>query len=119
MNSTACRRVPPWGALLTKLLCRRRTAERIAGINLLVMGTVQLLFLRTGPVVKELPSKPPSKLPSKPGAAAASAKESFVSAIRKLLLDKRVLLTFATQAFVLPLLELNSLIPLFLVQSAG
>ena len=109
MNSTACRRVPPWGALLTKLLCRRRTAERIAGINLLVMGTVQLLFLRTGPVVKELPS----------GAAAASAKESFVSAIRKLLLDKRVLLTFATQAFVLPLLELNSLIPLFLVQSAG
>ena len=112
MNSTACRRVPPWGAL-TKLLCRRRTAERIAGINLLVMGTVQLLFLRTGPVVKELPSK------AEPGAAAASAKESFVSAIRKLLLDKRVLLTFATQAFVLPLLELNSLIPLFLVQSAG
>ena len=107
-------RLPPWGAL-TKLLCRRRTAERIAGINLLVMGTVQLLFLRTGPVVKELPSKPQAE----PGAAAASAKESFVSAIRKLLLDKRVLLTFATQAFVLPLLELNSLIPLFLVQSAG
>ena len=99
------------GRAETNLLCRRRTAERIAGINLLVMGTVQLLFLRTGPVVKELPSEP--------GAAAASAKESFVSAIRKLLLDKRVLLTFATQAFVLPLLELNSLIPLFLVQSAG
>ena len=75
-------RLPPWGAL-TKLLCRRRTAERIAGINLLVMGTVQLLFLRTGPVVKELPSKPQAE----PGTAARSPKESFVSAICKLLLD--------------------------------
>ena len=112
-----------------------RTIMRIASVNLLVMGTVELLFLRTGPVTRTLPQlDEPEEDDSDAKAPALAAPEqqqqqlqpkqkqkppvSFAGALRKLLLNKRVFLTFASQGCTLPLLELNSLIPLFLVQSA-
>jgi sugar phosphate permease len=99
------------GGLVASVVLRLSSWQsimRISGINLLVMGTVISLFLRQGPVVKTLP-------PAKDGAREVS----FVAALRKLLLDKRIFLTFASQGFTLPLLELNSLLPLFLVQTAA
>jgi sugar phosphate permease len=107
-----------------------RTIMRIAGLNLCLMGTVELLFLRQGPVTRILPQHSniaekreaekaslEAELNGQPPDQSSLQSTSFVGALCKLLFDKRVFLTFASQSCTLPLLELNSLIPLFLVQS--
>ena len=108
------------GGLTASIVLRMsswRTIMRIASVNLLVMGTVELLFLRQGPVIRTLPQHKNSSEIQKATKSPPRA-TSFAGALRKLLFDKRVFLTFASQSCTLPLLELNSLIPLFLVQSA-
>jgi sugar phosphate permease len=97
-----------------------RTIMRIAGMNLIAMGTIELLFLRTGPVVRALPDaqRQDEVKTDKTMKPPPSHRTSFGGALCKLLFDKRIFLTFASQSCTLPLLELNSLIPLFLVQSA-
>jgi sugar phosphate permease len=99
-------------------------------LNLCLMGTVELLFLRQGPVTRILPQHSniaekreaekaslEAELNGQPPDQSSLQSTSFVGALCKLLFDKRVFLTFASQSCTLPLLELNSLIPLFLVQS--
>ena len=75
------------------------------------------MLLRSGPVTKI--SNKPKTTDDSDDHSSTDTKQAetipYATRLRTLLLNKRVALTFAAQGFVLPLLELNSLIPLFLV----
>ncbi len=81
-----------------------RTIMRIAGMNLIAMGTIELLFLRTGPVVRALPDaqRQDEVETDKPMKPPPSHRTSFGGALCKLLFDKRIFLTFASQSCTLP-----------------
>lgn len=80
-----------------------RTLLRVAGAFLAITGSAMGLFLKAGPIEEAIPEK---------------QQGSYVGNLLKICVSPRVLLTYGTQGMMLPLNELNSLIPLFLVQNA-
>ncbi len=131
-------RVASWRVLL-------RTASTLLALS----GGMMMLFLRDGPgtsgsdasfvqssaardsVIRfqhgfQLPVPPVGE--KIPGASASSALKalpdsraevSYAHVLLRLMTNTRVLLTLATQAFVLPLNELTSLLPLFIMQTVS
>lgn len=68
-------------------------------------GGAMALFLKAGPIKEETP--------------ADKQEGSYIVNLLKICATPRVLLTYGTQGMMLPLNELNSLIPLYLVQNAS
>jgi sugar phosphate permease len=99
------------GAVMRQRWGSWRAILRISGALQLLMAGVMALLLRSGPVTR---AQRPKSADSGGGGGGG-----YLVALRALLTHRRVALTFMAQACVLPLLELNSLLPLYLVQTAG
>lgn len=82
-----------------------RMLLRCAAVSNLLTGGAMALFLKAGPVVQKAPED--------------KQEGSYIGNLLKICITPRVLLTYGTQGMMLPLNELNSLIPLFLVQNAS
>lgn len=80
-----------------------RTLLRVAATSIAITGGAMGLFLKAGPIEEVIPEK---------------QEGSYFRNLLKICVSPRVLLAYGTQGMMLPLNELNSLIPLFLVQNA-
>eukprot|EP01049_Picozoa_sp_SAG25_P009375 SAG25_NODE_923_length_4749_cov_2.689032_6_plen_337_part_00 len=100
------------GAVMRQRWGSWRAILRISGALQLLMAGVMALLLRSGPVTR-------AQRPKSADSGGGGGGGGYLVALRALLTHRRVALTFMAQACVLPLLELNSLLPLYLVQTAG
>ena len=82
-----------------------RMLLRFASVCSVLTGGAMALFLKAGPIEQAVPED--------------KQEGSYIGNLLKICVTPRVLLTYATQGMMLPLNELNSLIPLFLVQNAS
>jgi MFS family permease len=85
-----------------------RTLLRTASGFIAITSVGMMLFLRNGPLGQD-----------KTDQSAVTVGPSYTTGLRKICLHPRVLLAYGTQGCVLPLNELNSLLPLFLVQNVN